>query len=79
MKTYLYEYHYQNSRFMLELPADSQEEADERVAVISSRSKYVGELSMKIPAAMGWFARLYCGLRNWLQALRAYAADEEPT
>lgn len=69
-KTYLFHYHYEGATYGFDIPADSPEEAEARVAVISSRAKYDGELVMSIPANVpgaGWLVRAWCAVGNWLR------------
>jgi hypothetical protein len=60
MKTYLFEYYFEAAWWMIEIKADSAAEAQDRMNVLSHRAKYVGELQMKLPAGLGWFAKLWC-------------------
>lgn len=63
MSTYLFEYHFNHATYMFEMPAESREEAEERLLRLP-HAKYVGELQMKIPANLGWLARLVCWWNN---------------
>lgn len=64
MKTYLFKYFFEGSWWHLEMKATSYEEAMSRVAVLSHRAKYAGELKAKIPARLGVFAKAWCWLAN---------------
>ena len=65
MKTYLFRYNYNGGQYGFEIPADSLDEAWERVGAIRNMPVgYDGTLEAKIPAAVGWWVPLYVWVRN---------------
>lgn len=69
MKTYLFRYQYRGGAYALEIPAESLDEAWERIGAIRAYGAgYDGELVMKIPAVTGsWLPSLIVRLRNWVR------------
>lgn len=65
IKTYLFSYNYNGSQYSLEIPAETLEEAKDRLSVMSF-AKYDGELVAKIPAqpSAGIFVRIITFMRN---------------
>lgn len=67
MKTYLFSYQYQGVQCSLGIPADSQQEAEERLKVMPW-GKCDGILMVKIPAISGdWLPSLICDVRDWFR------------
>lgn len=64
MKTFLVDYQYQGTRYCIELPADSLEDAEKRLWALTSYGKVVGTLEMKVPVEVGFWVPLWCWLRN---------------
>jgi hypothetical protein len=67
-KTYLFEYVYGNSKFVIDIVADSPEEARGRLQAAGRDAKYLGELMGRVPASVpgaGWYVRFRCWLHNW--------------
>lgn len=64
-RTFLFEYQYDGSKYLLEIPADSREEAEARLNVMPW-AEYLGEGVMRIPARAGVFATFVCWVRNLL-------------
>lgn len=65
-KTFLFEYGHRGSRWILEMRAESMEDAKERVAKLPL-AKPLGELTMVVPKSAGWIAKAYCVIRNFLR------------
>lgn len=63
MKTYLFEYFHDGSRWMVEIPGTDLDDATARINKLPL-AKPVGELVAKVPAAAGPIVRLVCWLRN---------------
>ena len=64
MNTYLFSYGYKGDRYSLEIPAGSQQEAEERLKVMVW-GKCDGILVATIPAVSGgWLPSLICNIRN---------------
>lgn len=64
MKTYLFSYPYKGGSYSLEIGAESQQEAEERVLAVRY-AKYDGVLEAKIPGAVGgWLPRLIVWWKN---------------
>lgn len=69
MKTYLFRYNYDGGQYALEIPAESLDEAWERIGAIKNWPVgYDGELVAKIPAhpGAGPLVRLVTWIRNGL-------------
>lgn len=65
---HMFHYHYEGRTYLIEIPADSQAEAEGRMAVLSGRAKYDGVIAMSIPADIpgaGLFVRAYVAFRNF--------------
>lgn len=70
METYLYDYHYDNKRWNLEITAHSKEDADAILKTLPL-ANYVGELQFKIPAIVGgWFPNLVIKWKNYIRSKR---------
>jgi hypothetical protein len=70
MYTYLFFYQFEGHEYGFEIKADTPEEAEARVAVLSSRAKIGGRLYATIPAGIpgaGWFVSAWCAIGNWLK------------
>lgn len=70
VKTYLFKYRHDGSDYVLPLPADSKDEACERVKSISSAT-YLGERVAIIPAGVpgaGLWVRMMCAVRNFFSS-----------
>lgn len=67
MNTYLYEYEWDGSKYMLEIPAENEWEAESRLLQMRS-AKFVGELVCKVPS--GFVARWLCRVRNFFAESR---------
>ena len=67
IKTHLFSYSYEGSEYSLEIPANSVQEAKERLSRMTF-ARYDGELVTVIPAlpTTGMFVRLYTWTRNRL-------------
>ena len=67
-ETYLFSYQYQGTRYALEIPAESQQEAKERLKVMPW-GICDGILIARIPAVSGgWLPSLICNICNWFRA-----------
>ena len=65
MNIYLFSYQYQGARHSLEIPAESQQEAEERLKVMPW-GKYDGILIARIPSVVGdWLPSLICRVMEW--------------
>ena len=65
MKTYLFSYQYQGARYSLDIPAESQQEAEERLKVMPW-GRCDGILIARIPAVSGgWLPSLVCAIHRW--------------
>lgn len=65
MNVFLFSYQYQGSSYSFEIPANSQQEAEERLKVMPW-GKCDGILVAKIPVVSGgWLPSLICKIRNW--------------
>ena len=62
-KTYLFEYRHNGATWTVEIPAYSEEDAQERIAKLQ-HAKFLGTLHMKLPVELGIFARLLCWWHN---------------
>ena len=62
--THLFEYHYNGATWTVEIPAQSESDAKERVALLPT-AKYLGTLQMKLPVELGFLARIMCWLQNF--------------
>lgn len=62
-KTYLFSYYHKGSWWSLEIQAESEEDAKERVQKLPW-AKYDGVLMMVLPCS--WMARLMCRIGNFL-------------
>ena len=62
-RIYLFEYQFDGSKYLLEIPADSREEAEARLSAIPW-AEYLGEGVMRIPVRAGVFATFVCWARN---------------
>lgn len=72
VRTYLFEYWYGDSKYVVDMPAYTEQEARERIKCVSS-AKYLGERMGVIPAAVpgaGLLVRLICTVRNFFAAER---------
>ena len=67
-RTHLFQYHHNGSRWSIEILANSEQDAKERLASLQT-AQYLGIQQMKIPVELGIFARLIC----WWQNQRARA------
>lgn len=63
VKTYLFSYQHDGSSWMIEVEAESREDAEARVQKMA-RATYDGELIAKIPAHAGLPVRFIVWLRN---------------
>ena len=61
--TYLFSYNHEGHSWCFEIQADSREDAQARVARLAFAT-YDGEIVTKVPASLGWPARLLVMLRN---------------
>lgn len=66
-KTYLFEYQHEGTRWSIEIPASSEEDARERLLKLPD-AQYRGVVQMKLRVELGIFARLLCWLHNWRAA-----------
>ena len=64
--TYLFEYQFDGGKWLMEVPARSPEEAEERLQRVANHGSYLGRGVMKVPAAVGPWVPFWCRLRNWL-------------
>lgn len=67
LETYMFSYHYDGSKYGVNIPAYSLKEAEGRFSSMSSGS-YDGVLQGTIPAllpASGIIVRLYCWMKNF--------------
>jgi hypothetical protein len=62
-KRFLCEYRFQGSNWAIEISAESHQEAEERIKQIS-QGKVLGEIKAKLPASVGWFAKLWVLVKN---------------
>ncbi len=69
IKTHLFSYSYEGSEYSLEIPANSAQEAKDRLSRLPF-ARYGGELVAEVPAfpASGVFVRLLAWIRNRLSA-----------
>lgn len=66
MKTYLIEYEHDGKEWIVEVKADSLDDAQARKLAMY-RGVVIGELMMTIPACgTGWLVRAVCAARNWI-------------
>jgi hypothetical protein len=61
--THLFEYRHDGATWTVEIPAQSEHDAKERLARLQG-AKYLGTLQMKIPVELGLFARIICWWQN---------------
>lgn len=64
--TYLFEYQFDGGKWLMEVPARSEQEAKERLARAACYGTYLGRGVMKVPASIGGWVPFWCRLRNWL-------------
>ncbi len=64
---YLFEYRHNGSRWMIEVPAESEADAWQRICRMQDAT-YLGEQVMVVPARLGSVARAMCWIRNFLRA-----------
>jgi hypothetical protein len=69
-KTYLFKYFHDGKWWMVEIPATSQDDAQERINKLPL-AQPLGECFAKIPARIGWMAKLACVVRNFFAARQA--------
>lgn len=62
-KTYLFQYYHEGAKWSIEIPANSEEDARERLLKLP-HAKYLGIVHMKFPVELGIFARLICWVQN---------------
>lgn len=62
-KVYLFEYFHDGSRWTLQIPATSMDDAQARVRKLPL-AKPLGEVVAIIPASAGPLVRCYCWIRN---------------
>ena len=67
IKTHLFTYNYEGAEYCLEIPANSLQEAKDRLSRMTF-AKYDGELVSKIPAipTAGLFVKFMASIRNRL-------------
>ena len=64
MKTYLIDYRYDGYSWVTQIEAESLDDAVARFKAIRQTGDVQGELVVKIPASLGFFAKAICWLRN---------------
>jgi hypothetical protein len=62
-KTHLFEYNHDGATWSIEIKANSEQDALERLARLQY-AKYMGVLQFKLPVELGIFARLLCWWQN---------------
>lgn len=62
-KTYLFTYHHNGAEWVIELKAESEQDALARRAKLVN-ARLDGELVAKLPQSTGWLARLLVKARN---------------
>lgn len=62
-QTYLFSYQHQGKQWCFDIVAESQEDALERLSKLPTAT-YDGIERFRIPAKLGWFAKLLCWFRN---------------
>jgi hypothetical protein len=62
--THLFEYRYNDATWTVEIPAQSEDDAKERISRLQS-AKYLGTLQMKLPVELGFLARIVCWWQNY--------------
>jgi hypothetical protein len=60
---HLFEYHHDGAMWTVEIPAQSENDAKERIIRLQD-AKYLGTLQMKLPVELGLFARIICWWQN---------------
>lgn len=63
--TFLFEYRYKNSTWLIELKAQSLAEAEDRLLVVGG-GKIMGKKIVGIPNSLGWIAKFTVFVRNIL-------------
>lgn len=61
--THLFEYRHDGATWTVEIPAQSETDAKERINRLQE-AKYLGTLQMKLPVELGLFARIICWWQN---------------
>lgn len=69
LKTYLLSYHHNGANWVVELQAANETDAIARRAKLAF-AKIDGELMAKVPAALGWAARISTALQNAQKAIK---------
>jgi hypothetical protein len=67
-KRYGFEYDFEGTTYIFDIPAASPAEAKRRIAKIAM-SRYIGEPVMTVPAPVGIVVPLICWVRNTLRSL----------
>jgi hypothetical protein len=60
-----FEYQHDGATWIIEIRATSQTDAWQRICRMQDGT-YLGVVHARIPASMGWVARMICGVRNAL-------------
>lgn len=63
-RTYLFSYPHEGSHWSLEIMARNEADAKARLQMIANYGIYDGELIAKLPASVGWIARIVVAMRN---------------
>lgn len=69
VEVHLFEYIHGTSKYVIDVPADSSEEAIARLRSAGQNAKYLGVRMGVIPAGIpgaGWYVRFRCWLHNVL-------------
>ena len=65
-KTYLFSYHHDGAKWNLEISAKDEQDAKMRLAKLPY-AQFDGELVIKLPAQVGFLARLLTSVRNFFK------------
>lgn len=68
MQEHLFTYTFAGERYSFAIPAESENEARNRVKAIGATATYDGELVATIPAVVGtWAPSLFVRFMNWIR------------
>jgi hypothetical protein len=67
MPEYLYEYNHNGERWSFSIWGEDRDDAQERVNKLPL-ARYCGEVYMRVPAQLGWFAKLWCVVVNFFKS-----------
>lgn len=66
MQEHSFEYPFKGSIYVFSLPANSREEAEERLTAIKNWGKYSGMVGFKLPGWLPvWAVVVFCHYLNW--------------